>query len=93
MVCCGPRMLGRRAHLVEAAVEDRGRLLAAGEEVRGAESGGKPRLDQLGHRPSGRGEHGEAAVLELSLAVVVEDGYTGGAVERVEALVSNLVRF
>ena len=81
---------GRGAHLVEAAIKDRGRLVAACEKVRSPERGGQPRLDKLGYWPAGRSEHGETAVLELGLAVVLEDGLTGGAVERIEALVANL---
>merc|ERR1719231_973927 len=78
-----------RVDLVEAAVEDRGRLVARGEQVRGAERLGQPRLHELRHRPAGRGEHRQAAVLELGLAVALERLERGRAVEGVEALVAH----
>ena len=65
---------------IEAAIEHRRRLAQSarrvwGEQAGGAEEAGEGGVDQLRDGPAHGGEHGEPAVLELSLAVLfVERG-------------------
>ena len=75
--------------LVEATVEDGGRLLTGGEEVGSADRLGDDGLEELADGPAGGSKHRKASVLELSLAIVLECGHRGGAVEGVKALVAD----